>query len=68
MIYRFNLFFNYLELFKVNLDVLFGVKEIWVKVGEFLIIFIGIFGVFIFICIWNKNGFFVDSRVSYFLD
>lgn len=65
LIYRFNLFFNYTEPPKVNLDALFGAKEIRVKAGEPLTIPIGISGAPTPTCTWNKNGSPVDSRVSY---
>lgn len=49
---------------KVNLDALFGAKEIRVKAGEPLTIPIGISGAPTPTCTWNKNGSPVDSRVS----
>lgn len=62
------LFSNYTEPPKVNLDALFGAKEIRVKAGEPLTIPIGISGAPTPTCTWNKNGSPVDSRVSYSLD
>lgn len=68
LIYTFNLFSDYTEPPKVNLDALFGAKEIRVKAGEPLTIPIGISGAPTPTCTWNKNGSPVDSRVSYSLD
>ena len=48
----------------MNLDALFGAKEIRVKAGEPLTIPIGISGAPTPTCTWNKNGSPVDSRVS----
>nr|XP_034332878.1 twitchin isoform X27 [Crassostrea gigas] len=49
---------------KVNLDALFGAKEIRVKAGEPLTIPIGISGAPTPTCTWNKNGSPVDSRAQ----
>ncbi|XP_061166987.1 twitchin-like isoform X9 [Saccostrea echinata] len=49
---------------KVNLDALFGAKEIRVKAGEPLTIPIGISGAPTPTCSWNKNGGPVDNRAQ----